>query len=113
MGSGRALTLRAGGFVGYFLSGTTDLVYGTEAPPYWASGEYDLDDTNTEMWMYGLSFYAGVDLFTRGRLSISPSLQFDLGLTDTTIDQVIYPPASNDTFWALTANVGIRYSLLQ
>ena len=61
--------------------------------------------------MYGLSFYAGLDLFTRGRLSIGPSLEFNLGLTDTSID--LQPTPSNDTFWALTANVGIRYRLLQ
>jgi hypothetical protein len=68
--------------------------------------------------MYGLSFYAGLDVFSRGKLSITPSLEFNLGLSDTTVDQeiapgVIYPPASKDTFWALTANVGIRYSILQ
>jgi hypothetical protein len=45
-------------------------------------------------------------------LSIGPSLQFDVGLTDTSID-AMQPTPSNDTFWALTANVGIRYSLLQ
>ena len=51
--------------------------------------------------MYGLSFYAGLDLFTRGKLSIAPSLEFNLGLTDTTLD-LPFPAASNDTFWALT-----------
>ncbi len=119
LGASRSLTLRAGGFVGYFLSGTTDLTYATENPGNgWVSGEYPLDDSNTQLWMYGLSFYAGLDLFTRGKLSITPSLQFDMGLTDTTIDQeiapgVIYPPASKDTSWALTANVGIRYNILK
>jgi len=113
LGARHSLTLRAGGFAGYFLSGTTDLTYSTQAAPYWLNGEYDLDDTNTELWMYGLSFYAGLNLFNRGRLSIVPSLEFNLGLTDSTVDQAVFPPASNDTFWALTANVGIRYSLLQ
>ncbi len=112
IGERYSLTARAGGFAGYFFSGTTDLTYATEAPPWWTSGEVALDDTNTELWMYGLSFYAGLDLFTRGRLSITPSLQFDLGLTDTSVD-LPYPPASNDTFWALTVNVGIRYSLIE
>lgn len=115
----RSLTVRGGGFVGYFLNGTTDLKYATEnAGNAWVSDEYPLDDSNTELLMYGLSFYAGLDLFGKGRLKVTPSLQFDIGLTDTTIDQeiapgVIYPPASKDTFWALTANVGIRYSLLK
>jgi hypothetical protein len=114
-----SLTVRAGGFVGYFLSGTTDLTYATEdAGNGWTSDTYPLDDTNTELWMYGLSFYAGLDLFSWGKLSVTPSLQFDMGLSDTTADQeiapgVIYPPASKDTSWSLTANVGIRYSLLK
>jgi hypothetical protein len=115
----RSLTVRGGGFVGYFLGGTTDLDYETEsALNGWVSGEFDLDDSNTDLLMYGLSFYAGLDVFSRGKLSITPSLEFNLGLSDTTVDQeiapsVIYPPASKDTFWALTANVGIRYSILQ
>jgi hypothetical protein len=111
MGRERALTLRAGGFAGYFLSGTSDLSYAPETTVF-DNGEQTLNDTNTEQWMYGLSFYAGLDLLSRGRLSIVPSLQFDLGLTDTSVD-LPFPPASKDTFWALTANVGIRYSLLQ
>jgi hypothetical protein len=115
----RSLAVRGGGFIGYFLKGTTDLKYATQdAGNTWVNGEYDLDDSNTESLMYGLSFYAGLDVFSRGKLSITPSLEFNLGLSDTTVDQeiapgVIYPPASKDTFWALTANVGIRYSILQ
>ena len=112
VGSSRSLTVRAGGFAGYFLSGTSDLTYNPEVPFVLENGSQPLDDSNTELWMYGLSFYAGLDLFTRGRLSIAPSLEFNLGLTDTTLD-LPFPPASNDTFWALTANVGIRYSLLK
>ena len=120
MGRERALTLRGGGFAGYFLTGTTAVKYATEdLVASWVNDdEVSLDDTNTEQWMYGLSLYAGLDLLSKGRLSIVPSLQFDFGLTDTTVDMeiapgVIYPPASKDTFWALTAHVGIRYSLLQ
>jgi len=112
LGKERALTVRGGGFAGYFLSGTTVLTYDPEVPLFFVNGEYTLDDSNTEQWMYGLSFYAGLDLISKGRLSIVPSLQFDIGLTDASVD-LAYPPASKDTFWALTANVGIRYSLLQ
>jgi len=112
VGGGRFLAVRGGGFAGYFLSGTTVLTYNPEIPFVLVNGEYTLDDSNTEQWMYGLSFYAGINLMSKGRLSIVPSLQFDLGLTDTTVD-LPFPPASKDTFWALTANVGIRYSLLQ
>lgn len=112
IGARRSLTLRGGGFAGYFLSGTTNLTYNPEVPFVLVNGEVELDDTNTELWMYGLSFYAGLDLLSKGRLSIVPSLEFNLGLTDTSVD-LAFPPASKDTFWALTANVGIRYSLLQ
>jgi len=112
VGSSHSLTLRGGGFAGYFLSGTSDLTYNPEVPFVLVNGEQPLDDTNTEQWMYGLSFYAGMDLLGKGRLSIVPSLELNLGLTDTTID-LPFPPASKDTFWALTANVGIRYSLLK
>jgi hypothetical protein len=108
----RSLTVRAGGFAGYFLSGTSDLTYNPEVPFVLENGSSTLDSSNTELWMYGLSFYAGMDLFSKGRLSIVPSLQFDLGLTDTTVD-LPFPPASKDTSWSLTANVGIRYSLLK
>jgi hypothetical protein len=104
-----SMTVRAGGFVGYFLSGTSKQSYN----PFVAyPTEATLDSSNTELWMYGLSFYTGLDLFSWGKLSIVPSIQFDLGLSDTTVDMA-FPPASKDTSWALTANVGIRYSLLK
>ena len=112
LGDRHSLTLRGGGFAGYFLSGTTDLSYTVELAGVFDNGEKPLNDTNTELWMYGLSFYVGLDVFTRGKLGIGPSLQFDVGLTDASID-AMQPTPSNDTFWALTANVGIRYSLLQ
>ena len=113
MGRRHSLNLRGGGFAGYFLSGTSDLTYSPEMSSCSLNGEVPLDDTNTELWMYGLSFYAGLDLFTKGRLSITPSLEFNLGLTDTSVDLQCSPPPSKDTFWALTANVGIRYGILK
>ena len=105
----RSLTVRAGGFVGYFLSGTSKQSYNPVIP---LPTEATLDSSNTELWMYGLSFYTGLDLFRMGRFSVVPSLEFNLGLTDTTVN-LAFPPPSKDTFWALTANVGIRYSLLK
>jgi hypothetical protein len=105
----RSLTVRAGGFVGYFLSGTSHTTYN---PVIGLPTDTKLSSADTELWMYGLSFYGGLDLFRWGKLSIVPSLQFDLGLSDTTVN-LAFPPASKDTSWALTANVGIRYSLLK
>ncbi len=119
LGQRHSLYLRAGAFAAYFLTGTTDLSYapeistGTGYPiDVYVNGPQDLNDTNTQLWMYGLSFYAGLDLFTRGRLSVTPSLEFNMGLTDTSINAA-QPTPSKDTSWALTANVGIRYSILK
>jgi hypothetical protein len=112
VGASHSLTARAGGFAGYFLFGTSDLTYNPEIPPFFVNGEATLDSSNTVQWMYGLSFYAGLDLWGKGRLSFTPSLEFNMGLTDTSINAK-QPTPSKDTFWALTANVGIRYRLLQ
>jgi hypothetical protein len=113
----RSVTLRAGGFASYFLGGVSDLTYNPEigmATGYpfdvYTDGSVDLDDSNTEQWMWGLRLYAGTDVFTRGRISLIPGIQFDMGLTDISIDSV-QPLPSKDTFWALTANLGLRYRL--
>ena len=107
--------VRAGGFASYFLGGTVDNTYDPEiilpGPiEVYVNGEVDLDDSNTEQWMYGLRFYAGAELMKKGKISIIPGIQFDIGLTDTSIDSV-QPLPSKDTFWALTASVGVKYSL--
>lgn len=112
IGARRSLTARAGGFAGYFLFGTSDLTYNPEVPPFFVNGEVTLNNSNTVQWMYGLSFYAGLDFWGNGRLSFTPSVEFNMGLTDTSINAA-QPTPSKDTFWALTANVGIRYRLLQ
>lgn len=112
-----SLTMRAGGFAGYFLSGVSDQTYTPEIDTgtgytidVYSDGEVDLDDSNTEQWMYGLRFYVGFDILKKGKISIIPGIQFDIGLTDASIDS-IQPLPSKDTFWALTANVGVKYSL--
>ena len=104
-----SLTVRFGGFAAYFITGTTDLTYDTPLGPF-VNGKVDLDDSNTEQWMYGLRAYIGANLFTKGKLSISPGIQFDIGLTDTSIDSM-QPLPSKDTFWALNALVSVKYSL--
>jgi hypothetical protein len=108
----KSVTVRIGGFAAYFLGGKTDVTYDTEIPFAFENGEYDLDDTNTEQWMYGIRAYVGVDLFKKGNLTISPGIQFDIGLTDATVDIPALPPdVSKDTFWALNALIGVKYSL--
>lgn len=109
----KSVTVRIGGFAAYFLGGKTDVTYDTQNIPYGLiDGEYDLDDTNTEQWMYGIRAYVGANLFKKGNLTISPGIQFDIGLTDATVDQALFPPdVSKDTFWALNALVGVKYGL--
>ena len=108
---GRLLTARIGGFAAYFLGGKTDITYEPEVPGFGlVNGEADLDDTNTEQWMYGLRAYAGMTVYEKDKLSVSPGIQFDLGLTDTSLS---FPPidTSKDTFWALIVNVALKYSI--
>jgi hypothetical protein len=107
-----SLTVRAGGFAGYFLSGTVDNTYNPVIPFVYEDGEMELNDTieTTEQWQYGLRFAVGMDLLKKGKISIFPLIQFDIGLTDTSIDSA-QPRPSKDTFWALTTSVGVKYSL--
>ena len=109
----KSVTVRIGGFAAYFLGGKTDVTYDIEVPlAGLINGEYDLDDSNTEQWMYGIRAYVGANLFKKGKLSISPGIQFDMGLTDTSVDFPLFPPdTSKDTFWTLIANVTLKYSL--
>jgi hypothetical protein len=101
------LHLRAGGFAGYFLGGTADNTYDPPIPlAGLTDGEVDLDDTYIETWQYGLRFGVAAEIKGRGKINLEPGLLFDLGLTDTTKLE-----ASDDTFWALTAYIGCRYSL--
>jgi hypothetical protein len=105
----KSLTVRLGGFAAYFLGGKTDLTYEPEVPGFLENGEADLDDTNTEQWMYGLRAYVGATVFQKDNLSIVPGIQFDLGLTDTSLSVLPFD-TSKDTFWALIAIVALKYS---
>jgi len=102
------LTFRAGAFLGYFLGGSADLSYNSVLVPSQTS---TLDSSNTIRSEYGLHFTAGADIALGGGLSLAPALQFDMGLTDTSVNSV-QPVASKDTFWSLTAVVGIKYKVL-
>jgi hypothetical protein len=75
------------------------------------NGPQTLDTSNTNQWEYGLHFTAGTDIALGGSLIIAPALQFDMGLTDTTVNSTA---AGNfkDTFWSLTLVVGIKYRVI-
>jgi hypothetical protein len=101
------LVARAGGFIGFFLSGTADNTYSS---PFIPSNTATLDSSNTIQMEYGIHATAGVDI-DLGGLAISPAVQFDMGLTDTSVNG---GPAGNfkDTFWSLTAVIGIKFKVL-
>ena len=60
---------------------------------------------------YGLHFTAGTDIALGGSLSIAPALQFDMGLSDTTVNGPIVGNF-NDRIWGLTLMVGIKYKVM-
>jgi hypothetical protein len=101
------VTIRGGAFIGVFLGGSADLSYSSILP----DGSSTLDSDNTIGSEYGLHFTAGADIALGGGLSIAPAIQFDMGLTDTSVNKV-QPVSSKDTFWSLTAVVGIKYKVL-
>ena len=103
LSSSLRLVMRAGAFIGYFLNGSADLTGDVVQTS-------DLDSSNTEQWQYGLHFTAGADIDLGGNFSVSPALQFDMGLTDTSVNAVAGP--YKDTFWSLTAIVGIKYKAM-
>jgi len=102
------LTFRAGAFLAYFLGGSADLSYSAILPD---SNGNTLDSSNTIRSEYGLHFTAGADISLGSGLFLTPGLQFDMGLTDTSVNSV-QPVASKDTFWSLTGILGIKYEIL-
>jgi Outer membrane protein beta-barrel domain len=105
------VVVRAGGFIGSYLAGFSDLTYNPEIPFVLVNGRQPLDSTNTIKMNYGLHFTAGTDIGLGGGLAVAPAIQFDWGLTDVTKNT---PQAGSfkDTLWALTVVVGIKYSVL-
>jgi hypothetical protein len=105
--------LRAGGFIGFFEAGYADLTYNPENIGFGlVNGRETLNKDNTIMMAYGLHFTAGADIALGSGFVLAPSLQFDMGLTDITKNVQPLPGTFNDTLWALTAMVGIKYKVL-
>lgn len=106
------VVVRAGGFIGSFLAGYSDLTYNPQNILFGlVNGRATLDSSNTILTAYGLHFTAGTDIALGGGLAVAPAIQFDWGLTDVTKNT---PQAGSfkDTLWALTVVVGIKYSVL-
>jgi hypothetical protein len=104
------LALRAGGYGGYFLSGSANNTYNPEIPlAGLTNGTVTLNSNTTNQWEWGLHFTGGVDIKLSGNLFLSPSIVFDLGLTNTTATSGYQ---YKDTFWSLTGMVGLKYVIL-
>jgi hypothetical protein len=102
------VVVHAGGYIGYFLGGSSNLTYNPQFGPF-VNGTQTLDSSNTIQWEYGLHFTAGADIALGGNLALAPAVQFDMGLTDTSVNT---PFSFKDTFWSLTAIVGIKYKVM-
>jgi hypothetical protein len=109
LSSSMRLVARAGAFIGYFLSGSANLQYPANVFGL-TSGTTTLDSSNTIQMEYGVHATAGADIDLGGGLSVSPAVQLDLGLTDTTVN--VPGNSFKDTLWSLTAMVGIKYKVL-
>ncbi len=101
-----------GGFIGYFLNGKYDLSWSPEIPGVFVDSTNNKADSDVvERMEYGIHAAAGADIAIMPNVSVSPALQLDMGLTDTTPNN-----ASNgdfkDTLWSLTVMVGIKYKAL-
>jgi hypothetical protein len=103
------LTFRAGGFIGRFLGGSSNINYSVVVPGVFDNGSVTLDPGNTEPWEYGLHFTGGADIALSGSVSLSPCILFDMGITDTSVNNTL--SSYKDTFWSLTAMIGIKYKV--
>ncbi|MGO9309047.1 MAG: outer membrane beta-barrel protein [Spirochaetia bacterium] len=103
------LVVKAGGFAGYFAGGTASVTYSSQFGSF-TNGSSNLNSSNTYTWEGGLNFTVGVDLPVGTNVSFSPALRFNMGLSNTTVP--FAGTSFNDTFWALTALIGIKYKAI-
>jgi hypothetical protein len=108
IGSALNMVVKAGGFIGFFLNGSTNNTYSQPPIP---NNTTTLDSSNTIQMEYGLHFIAGTDIGLGGALAVCPALQFDMGLTDTSVNGGA-AGSFKDTFWSLTLVVGIKYTVM-
>jgi hypothetical protein len=111
------LSLRAGGFLGNFMGGQANNI--TYSVPTGGPTSSKLDSSNTPGTLLGLHFSGGVDIGLGGNLFLSPSIIFNMGLTNTTgfpplaFSQTNYTFANGSTYsdslWSLTGMIGVKY----
>jgi hypothetical protein len=112
------LSLRAGGFYGFFLGGKANNITSSLGGP---SSSANLDSTNTTAALIGLHFSGGVDIRLAGSLFLSPSVIFNMGLTNTTgfpgepfsqSNYTFYDSKTySDSLWSLTLMIGLKYNV--
>ncbi len=111
LNSSLRLVLKAGGFVGYFLGGTANISYNPQIPAFGlTNGSATLNSSNTYSWEGGLNFTAGIDIPVGSNVAITPQLLYNMGLSNITVP--FAGTSFNNTFWALTAMVGIKYTVM-
>ena len=104
---------RLGAFYGYFLSGQIDVSWDPEIPLFQIVDSKNNKATSDDVKSaeYGIHATAGADIGIMPNVSLSPSVQLDMGLTDTTPNNATNG-SFNDTLWSLTLMVGIKYKAL-
>ena len=101
------LVIHAGVFFGYFMGGVANNSFSS---PFIPPNSAPLDSSNTNQWETGIHVTAGTDIALRGNLSLAPSLQFDMGLTDITVNNATQG-SYKDTLWSLAVMVGLKYKV--
>ena len=100
---GISVTLRAGGFIGDFLSGNQTTSFSPQVFPTSTSTVTTSDIKQIE---YGIHVSGGPNFALGPRLTLSPSVELNWGLSN------INPSGSEtDTLWSLVGNVGLEYKL--
>jgi len=109
------LSLRAGGFYGFFMGGqATNITYN---PAIGGPTSATLNSSNTPPGLLGLHFSGGVDFGLGGNFFLAPSVIFNLGLTNTTGNSMTNYTFGNgstysDSLWSLTLMIGLKYIVL-
>ncbi len=109
------LSLRAGGFYGFFMGGQSTNI--TNQP---VTSE-TFDSSNTPGALLGLHFSGGADIGLGGGLFVSPSVIFNMGLTNTTGSPIAFNQNNytfpidgktyTDSLWSLSLVIGVKYNV--
>lgn len=113
-----SLSLRAGGFFGHFMGGQSTNITNSLAP---GSSSLTFDSSNVPTTLLGLHFSGGADVRLAGNLFLSPSVVFNMGLTNITSVPPLAFNQNNYTFvdgktytdslWSLTLMIGLKYNV--